>query len=165
MLGNEENARFIRDWYLDVMREYYSGDNDRRREAPEGWRRLGAGCYRQVYLHVETSVVYKVEHNYRDGWQSNKGEAQNIRKLMFTRLPKGCRLPRYQLFRLDGKAVIAMEYFEKLLREFSMYGDSGRDYWTAKTEMLNAVNLSDMHASNVAVDEINKQIVPIDLGA
>lgn len=162
MLGNEEDARFIRDWYLNAVNE--KGDRWNL-TPPEGWARLGGGCYRAAFLHEESGVVYKVQHSYGYGYgQSNASEAETLRRYMFRKLPQGCRFPRYSFYELDGKGVMAMERFSKLLRDYSRYAE-GSHYWDRLRKLQGALyDVYDLHSANLAIDEENQLLVPIDLG-
>ena len=161
MIGNEQEALFIRDWYADRMVEDPYGYT--AEDGPDGWRYLGRGAYRAAFLGP-SGAVYKVQHTYTYSYQSNEGEVRNLRNHMLTKLPKTCRLPRYTLYGLGGKAVTAMEHLPALLRDVGM--DS--PYFHLKSEvrgLVNALtNVFDLHHSNIAVDTVNHQLVPIDLG-
>jgi hypothetical protein len=161
-IGTEEEAGFILYWYLHVAAK--SGYYDQP-EAPEGWKRLGSGCYRIAYLSP-SGVVYKVQGRYEandDRWQSNKTETANLRKNALKKFPKGCRLPRWSEFYFGTKTVVAMEKFDKLLNQLS-YGE--RDSVRAlKQEMLRVVtDLLDTHDANLAYDVTTKEVVIIDWG-
>lgn len=161
--GNETDARFIRDWYVlmaEHRREY-------QEQPPSGWSKLGSGCYRAAFLNTMSGLVYKVEHRYGNGYgQSNQGEAETFRRFMLRKLPKGCRLPRWAHYELDGRGVMVMEHFEKLLHDYSMYSEEGAPYWNAQNKFSSSFpDLWDLHGSNIAVDEETRTIVPIDLGA
>lgn len=160
MIGNETDAEFIRDYVMDIEGDYYRDGS----VAPEGWQRLGSGCYRSAWLHEESGVVYKVQHSYVDSWQSNVDEARTLRRYFLKKMPKGCRLPRYQYFALDGRGVIAMERFSKLLRQVGYYQDP-KGYHD-RLRLLRDVlrDVSDFHGGNLAIDEENDLLVPIDLG-
>lgn len=165
MLGNEADARFIRDWYA---RELDKPTDNQYGDAPKGWTWLGAGCYRAVFLSPD-GVAYKVQQRYAEpgGWesQSNKTEAANLRRYWLTRMPRGCRLPRWGYFELDGRGVIAMERFDKTLNRYSQYSDEGSKYWGALGRISDLMcDLYDFHGGNLAVDEENQLLVPIDLG-
>ena len=161
MLGNESSAEFIRDWSVLMSKHYRD-----REQTPDGWVRLGSGCYRVAYLNELEGIVYKVEHRYGVAYgQTNEGEFQNLRSMRLTRLPKGIRFPRYHLYSLDGRTVAAMEYLPKLLSEFSRYVGEGATYWNLQSKLCDTFpDLWDMHGANIAVDENTKEIVPIDLG-
>lgn len=160
MLGNEQSAEFIRDWSVLMSKHCRE-----REQTPDGWVRLGSGCYRVAYLNAIEGIVYKVEHRYGSGGQTNEGEFQNLCRMMLTRLPQGIRFPRYHLYSLDGRTVAAMEYLPKLLKSFSHYGE-GQTYWSLQHKLCDTFpHLWDMHGGNIAVDERTSEIVPIDLGA
>lgn len=169
MLGNEEDARFIRDWHIAITAS--EGDYDRKTgeyRSPEGWERLGSGCYRVAYLSPD-GVVYKVQLYYaapgRYEGQSNKTEVANLRKYWLTKMPEGCRLPRWGFFELDGRGVMAMEQFNKLLKQYSKRDAEGSRYWTALNRLQNVMcDMYDFHGGNLAVDEENQKLVPIDMG-
>jgi hypothetical protein len=89
-----------------------------------------------------------------------------LRLHWLTRMPKGCRLPRYRLIELgDGKNVMAMERFNRTLAEIDRYSVQGILYWSLRDELQNALRLWDLHRHNLAIDEENNLLVPIDLGA
>lgn len=160
MIGNETDAEFIRDYVMDIEGDYYRDGS----VAPEGWQRLGSGCYRSAWLHEESGVVYKVQHTYSNSWQSNEGEADTLRRHFFKKMPKGCRLPRFRYFALDGRGVIAMERFSRLLRDVGYYQDT-EGYHNRLSDLQDALRgVSDFHGGNLAIDEENKLLVPIDLG-
>lgn len=158
MFGNETEARFIRDWRDLYLR---AGRTTHEIPVPEDWKKLGSGCYRTAYLSP-SGVVYKVQHR-KTSWQTNVGEAEKIRSLMFRKLPKGCRLPRFALYDLGTEGVLAMEKFDKLLNEFAFYSFDGSRYWGLREELMQALNLWDLHGANVAIDK-EGLVVPIDLG-
>lgn len=158
MIGNADEALFIRDWYLSQspQRRYEDG-------APEGWKKLGRGCYRAAFLSP-SGAVYKVQHSYEYSSQSNAGEAETLRRYWLTRMPKGCRLPRWSLYELDGKEVMAMERFTKLLNDFPSCGE-GSEYWGLLTDLNDVINDQwDFHGANLGVDVEAGLLVPIDLG-
>lgn len=162
MIGNESDAQFIRDYVLDRSERDIYGEAF---NAPEGWVRLGSGCYRSAWLHKESNVVYKVQHRYTNDYgQSNAGEARNLKRYYLTKLPKGCRLPRFRHFELDGRSVMAMERFDKLLKYVSYYDDP-KGYHARLAHLQEALrDLWDLHGANLAIDEENELLVPIDLG-
>lgn len=165
MLGNEEDARFIRDWYAgELEKPTYNQFKD----APKGWTRLGAGRYRTAFLSPD-GVVYKVQQRYAkpgeyEG-QCNKGEAVNLRKYWLKKMPEGCRMPRWGFFELDGRGVIAMERFNKTLSRYPQYSSPGSEYWALVRRLQRVLNdVYDLHGDNMAVDEESQKLVPIDLG-
>ena len=157
MLGTAEEALFIRDWFLASKNDHTAP------KTPEGWRRLGAGVSRVAFRSEATGVVYKVQRCYLDfnGGQDNAAEAKTIRRFYLRKLPAGCRLPRFYLHRLDGKPVMAMEAFTTLLRD----AQDRQSYSGARSRLEQFTRLWDLHDQNLAVDEVNKQLVIIDWGA
>lgn len=156
MLGTAEEALFIRDWFIASKNDYTAP------RTPEGWRRLGAGVSRCVFLSEATGVVYKVEKRYSNegSGQSNRKEAEAIRKFYLRKLPADCRLPRFYLHELDGKPVMAMEAFTTLLRDAL----DPQSYAGTRSQLELLTRLWDLHDQNLAVDEVNKQLVIIDWG-
>jgi hypothetical protein len=158
MIGNETDAKFIRDWFVANG----EGDPDYS-EAPEGWKRLGRGVSRIAFLSPE-GVAYKVDRYPDDGYsQTNEREAANLRKFYLRKMPKGCRLPRFSYYPLDRNGVMAMEAFTTLLRDRYKQGDD-RDLRLTATRLGKALNSWDMHDQNIAVEEGTDTLVPIDLG-
>lgn len=164
-VGTEEEAGFILYWHL--MAKNSSTDYWDYPELPEGWERLGSGCYRVAYLSP-SGVVYKVQGHYdKDGdqrWQSNFSEVRNLRRHQLKRFPKGCRLPRWNSFEFpDGKIVVAMEKFDRLLSSLSWRErEATRE---AMSRMLNVVDgIHDTHNANIAYDEKTNEVVIIDWG-
>lgn len=158
--GSREDAVFIRDWYRSQNNKW---DGQR---SPEGWKTLGEGCYRAVFLNVVQGVVYKVQHyGGMDSGQSNRREAATIRRLLLTKkFPDGIRMPRFTLHDLGGDDVLVMEKFDRLLRDFSSYTPEGNIYWFLQARLCSITRLGDMHAGNIAVDRATRTIIPIDLG-
>lgn len=162
MIGNETEARFIHEWYRNQRSKGDYWDNPGP-VAPEGWKRLGSGCYRTAFL-APSGTVYKVQNN-PTSYQSNESEAETLRGLMFRKLPKGCRFPRYQLFMVgEGEGVMAMERMTSLLRDYGQWGEKDRRVRNLKNKLVDALyELWDLHDQNVGVAE-DGAVVPIDLG-
>lgn len=162
MIGNETEARFIHEWYRAqrARADYYDRPGA---QAPEGWKRLGSGCYRIAFL-APSGIVYKVQNN-PDSFQSNAEEASTLRRYMFRKLPKGCRFPRYQLFMVrESEGVMAMERMESMLKEYSHYKAEHRRVRDLKAALVDALyDLWDLHDGNIGVAE-DGAVVPIDLG-
>lgn len=158
-LGSEENAEFIRDWFVLMDKHGRSTYTP-----PSGFRRLGSGAYRVAYLSEVENVVYKVEWRYgRSDEQSNQEEYLNLRSMMLRKLPDTVRFPKYHLWELDGRTVAAVEYLPNLLDTYG--GERGAKYWAAKRDLCRTFpDLWDSHGANIAVDEEAGKIVPIDLG-
>lgn len=169
MIGNAREAEFIRDWYMEYQAKSWA-EQGLIGDAPEGWEWLGQGCYRTAFL-APSGVVYKVQGHYpkRGTYhcgQTNAAEAASFRKFMFRKLPRGCRFPRFQLFELDGRTVIAMEKFDKLLKDFNSWDNGeGSKYWKLHQEVQEVLHeVYDAHGGNFAIDVENGQLVPIDVG-
>ena len=163
-IGTEEEAGFILYYHLQAQASTNSWEYP---EPPEGWTRLGSGCYRVAYL-APSGVVYKVQGRYdKDGdrrWQSNFSEVQNLRRHHLKRLPKGCRIPRWNSFEFpEGKIVVAMEKFDRLVR--SLTWQEREDTREARVRMLDAVDgIYDTHDANLAYDDKTKEVAIIDWG-
>jgi len=161
MIGNRGYAMYIRDWVRDTPegKGYY----DSPRYAPAGWKYLGQGCFRAAYLSPD-NVVYKVQHQPGYVGQSNLREYKRYNFLRLSyRMPEGARFPLLRFFELDNSdGVNAMDHVGTTLNRYG-----GEDYYEY-SEVLRVVSrrlsLWDMHHGNAAVDEVNKLIVPIDLG-
>lgn len=162
MIGNETEARFIHEWYRAWQNREDRWGNPGPL-APEGWKRLGSGCYRIAFL-APSGTVYKVQGS-PSSFQSNVSEAYTLRRYMFQKLPKGCRFPRYQLFMVkEGEGVMAMERMTSLLREYSQHREEHRRVRNLKRDLAEALHdLWDLHDDNVGVAE-DGAVVPIDLG-
>lgn len=162
MIGNEAEARFIHEWLRTQQErvDYYDNPGPR---APEGWSRLGSGCYRIAFL-APSGTVYKVQ-NSPTSYQSNRDEAATLRRYMLRKLPKGCRFPRYQLFMVsEDEGVMAMERMESLLREYSHYKAEHRRIRNLRNDLIETLHdLSDLHDGNIGVAG-DGAVVPIDLG-
>ncbi len=161
MLGNESDARLIFEWKESQFLNGYS-------PAPRGWAYLGQGSFRSAYLSPD-GVVYKVEHAPGGFYgQSNYGEMLNLRRYWLTKMPKGCRLPRWGWYPIGNRTtgVIAMEHFDTLLRSFSRYDANGAKYWDRLVDLQEALyDMYDLYGTNIAVDVKGDAVVPIDLGA
>lgn len=158
MLGSERHALFIRDWYVLMQSNQYWDE-----EPPKGWKRIGSGISRTAFLGPD-GAVYKVEQYYDpENFQSNAGEAETLRNHLLTRLPLGCRLPRYTYYELDGRGVMVMEYFEKLVTKVPNGTLERSRYTNLARELMRILRLEDLYGSNLAVDH-DGTLVPIDLG-
>jgi hypothetical protein len=171
MIGNAEDAEFIRDWYREEASRQEWGYNFHSGAAPEGWRLLGEGCYRTVFASPD-GVAYKVEmqpsegsEDY-EGCQSNWSEHENLRRLYLEcKMPKGARLPRHTLYVLEGEAVMAMELVTgSTLSHYSRHRSPGEGYWSLRRVIQDRTGIEDMHGGNIMVDENTNELVPVDLG-
>ncbi len=76
---------------------------------PKGWKKIGQGSYRDVYL-APSGVVYKLEKvNYFT--EANVKEFENYRRIKSKRV-RGWKVPKTQLFMVDSNPVIAMEFVD-----------------------------------------------------
>jgi len=161
MLGTIEEATLIRDWQVERLNAF---DFDRYGEGPEGWTRVGTGLSRVAYL-APSGVVYKVQLH-EVCYQTNKGEANALRRYWFTRMPKGCRLPRFRFYDLTGGGggVMAMEYLGALLHHCEPEAERIR-LKALQGELQELMwDVTDLHSWNLAVDE-DGLLVPIDLAS
>lgn len=163
MIGNRGYAMYIRDWVRDEQKSrgiegYYSP-----RCAPADWKYLGQGCFRAAYVSPD-GVVYKVQHDGCYGGQSNTSEYRKYNRLRIEhRMPEGARFPVLSNWEVGGPDTVnAMEYVGKTLNVYS--GDDYYKYSDCLRAVSRRLRLWDMHHGNAAVDEVNKLIVPIDLG-
>lgn len=161
ILGNEQDARLIRDFVLADKKRARG-----RMGCPDGWQFLGSGSFRSVWLSPE-GVCYKVEHEYYPYSSDNAAEYRNWRN--WTRncmLPEGTRIPELTYYELDGKPVIAMERV------------NGETFFNAKSfipeeeiarfrdlmyELEEELGSSDIHDENVMVDYSTMELVIVDL--
>lgn len=93
MIGTLEEAQAI----FDAVGDRWAPDFDER-NCPEGWKYLGCGGTRNVYLSP-SGVVYKVcHHYYKDEPSVNDVEHANFEVIRTTRkLPRKWRVPKSHL--------------------------------------------------------------------
>ncbi len=167
MLGNSQDAKFITEWARGCPdgsnRRFYGGP------MPEGWKFIGYGSFRSVYLSPE-GVAYKVQQYYSQYSWDNVGEYQNWQRIhRECEFPEGVRLPDLTLYENGGKPVVAMEYVRGMtLADFnrSCQGDEQDKYRRYRGLMVECgygFNLLDMHEENVMVDEESGDLVVIDI--
>lgn len=160
MIGNVDDAQFIYNWVRE--RSSWEAESD---STPEGWERLGSGCYRVAFRSPE-GVVYKVQL-LRNSYQSNSGEFKYLRKLWLSfRMPRGTRLPKHELYSFDKESdsVIAMECVPRVLSSVSTYSEEGRKLQSLRNTLCDLLpNFWDGHNGNFAVTDDNV-LVPIDFG-
>lgn len=163
MIGNRGYAMYIRDWARSEQEtEEWRG---LPRRAPAGWKYLGSGCFRGAYLSPDR-VVYKIQmHPGRWVGQTNIEEYRRWWNLRLSyRAPEGVRWPLVNCFQFEGGDDInAMDYVGRTLHQYN--GPDRNKYVAAARSCAWNLGLSDMHHGNLAVDEVRKLLVPIDLGA
>ena len=116
-IGNVHDAQTIYSWVAESRREYDKPLCAEHKEAPLGWEYVGSGSFRSVWRSPE-GVAYKVEHNDGDSCQSGD-EIENLNLAWGKGAPEGCRLPKFDEFRVDGEVVVAIELIEgKTLYEY-----------------------------------------------
>jgi hypothetical protein len=96
-----------------------------RNVAPEGWRLLGTGYYRDAYVSP-SGTVYKVPtyDNYEEsGWESNQQEYDNLSRLSDRPWAAKC-----SLHMVDGKPVVAMPLYQGRLGAWSSLDETGRQW-------------------------------------
>lgn len=161
-IGNERDARVILDWVIPHRQKYDVPRCARSETAPEGWRFLGKGSFRSVWLSPE-GVAYKVDHQ-RDRWcdQSERELVNLTRAWGRGHTIEGCRLPKFHGYKFDGEIVVAIEAIKgSRLNDYEGF-DRGQLY-DLMNDIENEYRLSDMHDENVMVDE-DGYLVPVDFG-
>lgn len=161
-IGNEKDAQTILEWVIPHREKYdaprctYSGS------APKGWRFLGKGSFRSVWLSPE-GVAYKVDH-YRDAWcnQSERELINLTRAWLRERTVKGCRLPKFHGYEFGGEVVVAIEAINGV-RLWDYKGADRGILYDLMSDIENEYRLTDMHDENVMVDE-DGYLVPVDFG-
>jgi len=75
-IGSAVIARALYRHFNGTPRTYDRMSGSGFKRAPNGFRRIGSGCYRVVYLHKESGLVYKIGDN-----DANFYEAENASRL------------------------------------------------------------------------------------
>lgn len=158
LVGNQEEATLIHEWYHDHHGRY---------GAPEGWKYLNAGSFRAAYLSP-SGVVYKVQKDRQGyGYQSNKGEYDKWRDLYFKcKMPRYSRLPKMGYFPTeDGLGVVAMEKFTKPWSYWACVpGTNDTVFWQdVVRDISNRCKVGDLGGNNLFLSDDEKTIVPVDL--
>lgn len=158
LIGTRSRARSIQKWFNDHRDNWYDAI------PPKGWKKVGSGGTRIVYLHEESGVVYKV-CSYRHEDYDNHAELENARSL-YRRVRNNdqwwgayVRIPKTSGFSFEDNLVVAMEYIEGLMGYQSPDNSSQR-----AREELHSVGFSDMHGKNYIVDKDGTHW-PIDMGS
>lgn len=158
-IGNETDARTILAWVRD--RSTYGEWDRSETAAPEGWKYLGRGSFRSVWVSPE-GVAYKVNHSKCDS--QSAAELENLRKGWLKKTPKGCRIPRFSPYRVDGELIIAVEKIKGQTLH-AKYGYPGwLDHHREEYRSLERTyRIFDMHEENVMVDD-DGLLVLVDFG-
>lgn len=162
-IGNKTDAEIIYSWVLGLREERNWPDYAKDGAAPDGWKYIASGSFRSVWLSPE-GVAYKVEHDERGGYsRQSANEIENLKIAWERGVPEGCRLPRFDDFRLKGEVVVAIEYITgDTLYRYSGPKDTG-DLYGLMHKFEKELRLCDMHDENVIVDA-DGLLVPVDLG-
>jgi hypothetical protein len=185
VIGNARDAEMIRNYVVNsrIVREersnyecgYFIGPVRKRPSRPEGWKRIGGGCFRSAWLSPD-GVIYKVEHAYGSYGQSNSEEYENVvRILTGNKSHPYVSIPRVTYYALDGRGVIAMEYVKGENPGYCHGCGSGYRHCTTKVrgkcinqiyvEIEKEFGLFDMHSGNVMFIPEQESFVVIDIGA
>lgn len=159
-IGNEHDAQTIYFWVASQRREYDKPLCAYSKEAPLGWEYVASGSFRSVWRSPE-GVAYKVEHCQTDYSHQSAEEIENLKKAWEKGAPEGCRLPRFDEFRVDGEVIVAVEYIDgPTLYE---YDGPENDLYERLEQCEFRFALSDLHDENALVDD-DGLLVPVDLG-
>ena len=158
-IGNEHDALTILHWVRDHSVEYGKPYCVEQESAPYGWKFIGTGSFRSVWLSPE-GVAYKVTHT--DWDDQSVDEVNNLKRAWEREVPDRCRLPRFADFCLGDEIVVAVEFIKgRVLNEYRGEGKNG--YYSLMHEIEKYYKLYDMHDENVMVDE-DGYLVPVDFG-
>lgn len=165
-IGNRRHALILWAWW---------NERDRREDydhtPPKGFEQVGQGGQRTAFLHIASSVVYKVQH--QDRWADDgqgycsETELRNARALarlvrsrgyMWSALVRIPKVSGMSVLKPSGEnaLIIAMEYVKG--------SNPGRNTHQAMQD-LRKTGLSDLHFKNVILEGETGHLVPIDLGA
>lgn len=159
-IGNEWEAEHIYLWVSRDRRKYARPRCAEQELAPEGWEYVASGSFRSVW-RSPTGVAYKVEHNRSEYSHQSAEEIENLKKAWEKGAPEGCRLPKFDEFRVDGEVIVAVEYIDgPTLHEYEGPED---DLYERLDQCEFRFALSDLHDENVVVDA-DGLLVPVDLG-
>jgi hypothetical protein len=131
-VGNAEDAQLLEQMYRS------------NEQPPDGWKLVGSGAYRQVYLHPDGDVVYKV--NRSKTYNANAEEYKAIERVRPMLKSSNVYIPKATLY----DRVIAMEYID--LPEKQLWGslnpEENERYVQARADASDA-GIEDMHSKNV----------------
>ena len=160
LVGNQEEAKFIHDWW-------WENPYGRLSQAPGGWEYLGEGSFRAAYL-APSGVVYKVQKGRPSSrYQTNKGEYEAWRKLYFGRkMPAHSRLPKLGYFPINDEwGVVAIERLTKSYSRLDCVpGTNDTITWSEVIDRIaRECRIGDLRGNNLFLDDDGKTIVPTDL--
>ena len=169
-IGSREEAQEILDWVRSFDRKYDRPTCIWDAEAPEGWGYLGSGAFRSVWLSP-SGVAYKVEHRPDYDAQSSD-ELSKLRASWSLEPLEGCRLPKFQGYKVDDEPIVAIEAIKGSTLSEHVYGDGydqgpgygvRRELYSLLRKVEDYYRLWDMHDENAMVDE-DGTLVPVDFG-
>lgn len=170
-IGNARDAGVILAWVRSHRSSRYGKpDCVDSESAPEGWDFVGTGSFRSVWRSPE-GVAYKVNHS--GDYDSQSGDEVMHLEFAWNRqdeVPEGCRLPKFDEFRVDEEIVVAIEHIIGVtLYEYSYRGMDGvhpnRDtLYDRLYECENTYGLGDLHDENVIIESSTGMLVPVDFG-
>lgn len=161
MIGTNEEAELIAKWPLNPE------------EAPDGWKIVGEGTFRRVYL-APSGTVYKKELVKIHGAAGNRSEDVNLRNAASVKIP-GWRIAQHHLFETeDGTPIMAMEYvIGTMVGEYYCdityddYCECDRPYGKCVMQLMDEPRaywgLMDNHRENVLI-ESDGTLVLVDAG-
>lgn len=149
VIGNLRYARMIARLHNEIQEGILY-------DLPADWECVGAGCFRSVYLHKPTGVVYKVESDWSDEGYDNVTEWENARTLS-EYVWNYCYIPKVEIFPEAGN-VLAMEYVKGTQPGKTAESEKGR------RELYKQAGFADMHAANWIWDE-HHRVVPVDMAS
>lgn len=164
-IGDAPEAEFILAWVRGCDTEYGRPTVVESEDAPEGWEFVATGSFRSVW-RSPSGVAYKVCHAAYD--RQSSSEIANLKEAWERGVPDGCRLPRFNAFRVgDDEIVVAVE----LINGETLYSydqshsrEATRHLYDLLRKIEDTFRLCDMHDENALVDE-NGLLVPVDFGA
>lgn len=165
-IGDAQTAR--------MLFEHFGRGNELHRRAPNGFRRIGEGCYRTAYLDKKNSVVYKIgsyEANISESEISRKLRRKSSKSLGFT-----LRIPHTRTYRMPITNQYGNDYPNNVIaQEFAANSNftycNSQDAWMAEIPPCNCKGrseicfaevhdkvasfsgLSDIHGANLLMDK------------
>lgn len=155
-IGTRASAEFISQWWYDHPFA----------AAPAGWRKLGAGSFRVVYLNEAENVVYKVEGQPDEDMAWTNRQELRVARALRKRNLNNIYIPLTSGFTLkSGELVIAMEYIKGSVGNRYRHSERRGKVFQARKE-LSDLNFEDMHWNNYRwIKTPVLKIVPIDMAS